>query len=132
MRRTRLASACVRRSVEVSTRIERTAAANGDCRCAGAPASGTISIRIDGRDRLSRGSLDRHTSQSQPIAGTPWEVPLPSTVTRRAEGLGLNDPTATTGRLDEAQPELVEHLVEDFALFGGEVAAGLLFHQGED
>jgi hypothetical protein len=32
--------------------------------------------------RRSRGSDERQTAQSQPIAGTPVEVPLPRTVTR--------------------------------------------------
>jgi hypothetical protein len=74
-RLTQQASACARRSVDVSTRIERTLAAN-----AGPALSG--SIRMDGRVRRSRGSVDRHTEQSQPMAGTPWEVPLPRTVIR--------------------------------------------------
>jgi hypothetical protein len=30
---------------------------------------------------LSRESVERQTSQSQPIAGTPWDVPLPRIVT---------------------------------------------------
>ena len=51
----------------------------GRCRPASRPSS---SIRIDGRVRRSRGSVDRQTAQSQPIAGTPCDVPLPSTVTR--------------------------------------------------
>jgi hypothetical protein len=33
------------------------------------------------RNRLSRGSLERHTGQVQPMTGTPCEVPLPKTVT---------------------------------------------------
>src|SRR6266536_921809 len=44
------------------------------------PAAST-SIRIEGRVRRSRGSVDRQTAQSQPMAGTPCEVPLPRTVT---------------------------------------------------
>ena len=31
---------------------------------------------------MSRGSVDRHTAHSQPMNGTPCEVPLPSTVQR--------------------------------------------------
>lgn len=31
----------------------------------------------DERSRLSRGSADRHTSQEQPIMGTPVDVPVP-------------------------------------------------------
>jgi hypothetical protein len=52
-------------------------------------AGDVISIRIEGRVRVSRGSDDRQTGQSQPIAGTPWEVPLPRTVTRREADKGL-------------------------------------------
>jgi hypothetical protein len=29
---------------------------------------------------LSRGSSERQTAQSQPIIGTPWEVPVPKNV----------------------------------------------------
>ncbi len=35
---------------------------------------------MDGRNRRSRGSLERHTSQEQPMVGTPELVPEPSTV----------------------------------------------------
>jgi hypothetical protein len=52
-RRTLRASACARRSVEVSTRIERTAPANADgadAAYAGSSGAGS-SIRIDGRVR---------------------------------------------------------------------------------
>ena len=38
------------------------------------------SIITDGRVRRSCGSVDLHTSQVQPIVGTPIEVPLPRTV----------------------------------------------------
>ena len=34
--------------------------------------------------------------------------------------------------LDKAQAQLVEHLIQDFALFGGQVAAGLRFQQRQD
>src|ERR1700733_10113481 len=37
-------------------------------------------IRIDGRRRVSRGSVELQTSQEQPIVGTPELVPEPSTV----------------------------------------------------
>jgi hypothetical protein len=40
------------------------------------------SMKIDGRQRWSRGSSDRQTAQSQPIAGTPVEVPVPRNVMR--------------------------------------------------
>ncbi len=40
------------------------------------------SSAMDGRDRASRGSVDRHTPQSQPIIGTPCDVPVPRKRTR--------------------------------------------------
>jgi hypothetical protein len=39
-------------------------------------------LDVDGRLRRSRGSVDRHTAQVQPIIGTPCDVPLPRTMTR--------------------------------------------------
>jgi hypothetical protein len=39
------------------------------------------SIRMEERKRLSFSSVERHTSQSQPIKGTPWDVPVPKNVT---------------------------------------------------
>jgi hypothetical protein len=39
------------------------------------------SIEIDGRQRVSRGSLDVQVSHEQPIIGTPWEVPVPRNLT---------------------------------------------------
>src|SRR5262245_62145063 len=114
------ASACVRRSVDVSTRIDRTLRANG----VSAPLSS--SIRIDGRVRRSRGSAERQTAQSQPIAGTPCDVPLPRTVTRIS---GFDDPLLAAGGLDEPHAELEEDLLEELPLFGREVAARLLLEQ---
>jgi len=38
------------------------------------------STKMDGRSRLSRGSVDRQTAQSHPIIGTPADVPLPRKV----------------------------------------------------
>src|SRR5262245_27563179 len=100
-----------------------------------------MSMRIDGRVRWSCGSVDRHTAQRQPMNGTPWDVPLPRTVTRTARGSRLgargsmsrvNDPRRLTARFDEAHPQLVENLLEDLALFAGEVAPRLLLEQRED
>lgn len=39
------------------------------------------------RSRLSRSSVDRQTSQSQPMTGTPWEVPVPRNVTFKSDEL---------------------------------------------
>lgn len=57
-------SACWRKSEEVSTSIVLPA----------------CSIKIEARRRLSRGSLERHVSQSHAIDGTPVDVPVPRKV----------------------------------------------------
>src|SRR6185503_10996531 len=59
-------SACCRKSDEVSTRTVR-------------PACSTIT---DTRRRLSLGSSEVQVSHSQPIEGTPVEVPVPRKVNR--------------------------------------------------
>src|SRR5712691_1673851 len=127
---TRLASACARRSGDVSTRILRTARATAELAAvrtswpagtggACGPAGGAaIWIRIDGRVRRSRGSRERQTSQSQPIIGTPCEVPVPSSVTLR-----LNNALPGGRRLDKSQAELVQDLLEHLPLFRRQVAA---------
>ena len=43
-----------------------------------------VLMRIDARDRLSRGSVDVQVPHSQPIIGTPCDVPVPSTSTLAA------------------------------------------------
>src|SRR5436190_5490039 len=48
------------------------------------------SSRHDVRSRLSRGSSERHTAQSQPMAGTPVDVPVPSKVARIAGSMPGN------------------------------------------
>src|SRR5216683_2485006 len=129
---TRLASACARRSGEVSTRILRTARATAEpaavrtswpasTGAACAPAGAAIWIRIDGRVRRSRGSRERQTSQSQPIIGTPCDVPVPSSVTLR-----LNNALPGCRRLDKSQAELVQYLLEHLSLLRRQVAARLL------
>src|SRR5712692_2581813 len=128
-RRTSFARACARRSVDVSTSTKRTADATGDnaSRPPVAASGSGSSRRMDGRVRRSCGSSERHTAQSQPIAGTPPDVPLPRTMTLR-----LNNPLPTPAGLDEAQAELIEHLLQELALLGGQIAAGLLLEQRED
>src|SRR3954470_22016767 len=76
-------SAWARRSEDVSTRI------------VAPPASRT---RIDGRERLSRGSVDWQTAQAQPIIGTPIDVPVPRNVTSTGMKGGTGG-TAWCGRL---------------------------------
>src|SRR5262245_53078699 len=107
----------MRRSVAVSTRIDRTALAKGEAR------SPLNSIKIDGRVRLSCGSVDVHTAQSQAIDGTPWDVPLPKTVTFitsdfklqtsnfRLRTSRLNDALLAALGFDEPHAQLVEHLL---------------------
>src|SRR6187402_961974 len=79
-------SAWARRSEDVSTRIVAPLASR---------------TRIDGRERLSRGSVDRQTAQAQPIIGTPIDVPVPRNVT--STGLGgrnwLDGPGAVVSAL---------------------------------
>src|SRR5438034_951338 len=111
-RLTSLASACSRRSVDVSTRITGPFSA---------------SSTIDGRRRRSCGSVERQTAQSQPIAGTPVDVPLPSTVTLR-----FNNPLPLARRLDEPQAQLVKDLFEHLALFCREIAARFLFQERQN
>src|SRR5207237_4068961 len=92
------------------------------------PASaGFNSIRIDGRVRRALGSVDRQTRQSQPIIGTPCDVPVPRSVILR-----LNNTLPAAGRLDVAQTQLVEHLLEHLPLLRGQIAARLLLEKRED
>src|SRR5687767_7971631 len=158
MRSIPAASTCCRKSGVVSITIE---------------ARPGTSTWMDGRSRLSRGSVDRHTSQAQPIIGTPEDVPVPRKVTRPGtdvnpstplapgrrspldsargdpepvEGSGFragsrrsrnDDARGLRGRpllagLDVAKPQLVEDLIEELALLGGQIAARLLLEQRED
>ena len=75
-------SACIRKSGPESTSSVRS------------PARTTT----DERNRLSRGFSDRHTGQSQPITGTPTEVPVPRNVKEKSvtrETIGKLEPGAT-------------------------------------
>ena len=68
---------------------------------------------IDGRSRVSRGSVDRQTSQSHPIIGTPCEVPVPRNSTRTNPDASIRlgperpdertDANANTGRSGTAR-----------------------------
>jgi hypothetical protein len=51
---------------------------------------------MDTRNLLFRGSTDRHTGHSQPIIGTPVDVPDPRIVTDRG---GEEEASTGTGRL---------------------------------
>jgi hypothetical protein len=67
MREIRCRNACCRRSGVVSTRID---------------ARPGTSMKMEGRRRVSYGSVDWHTRQVQAMSGTPCDVPLPRNVTR--------------------------------------------------
>src|SRR5688572_18888241 len=84
-------------------------------------------MRIEGRDRRSRGSVERQTAHSQPIIGTPCDVPVPSSVILR-----LNNALPALRRLDESYAQLEEHLLEHLSLLGGQIATGFLIEQRED
>ena len=47
--------------------------------------SGLFEVLQPAYEQLSRGSLDRQVAQSQPIAGTPDEVPVPRKVIRTVD-----------------------------------------------
>src|SRR5579862_5748863 len=100
-------------------------------RSAGSPRSS----RMDGRMRLSCGSVERHTAQSQAIAGTPCDVPVPSRVTRMQEASGcsgLNDPRRAALDLDVAHPQFEQDLLDDLALLRRQIAARLVLEQREN
>jgi hypothetical protein len=105
---------------------------------------------MDGRSRLSRGSVERHTLQLQPIIGTPCDVPVPRNRTRAGTDVTLREPQGD-GELVEpsrdddtrgsGEPsgsprrnasELVEELLEQLPLLGRQVAAGLQLEQQQD
>ena len=79
----------------------RVSLAHGEATAGVLPAPGRCSISTDGRVRQSRGSVDRHTSQSQPIIGTPCEVPVPRKVMRTRYGVMMRfwSPCACTKRI---------------------------------
>ncbi len=49
--------------------------------------SSSVAMRTEGRSRLSRGSVERQVAQSQPIIGTPCDVPVPRNVILQANGV---------------------------------------------
>src|SRR5436190_23541993 len=89
-----------------------------------------VSTTIEGRHRRSRGSSDRQVVQSQTIMGTPGDVPVPRKVTFTPSR--LDDPPLPLLGFHEAQPQLVEEVV-DHLLFGlDEIAAGLLLEERDE
>src|SRR5450432_1366191 len=90
---------------------------------------------MEGRVRLSCGSVDRQTAQSQPSVGTPMEVPLPSTVrvafilllspsddSRRGALAGLRRARQRVGDFDIGHAQFVEAVLQEVFFRGGEVA----------
>src|SRR3982751_5849875 len=77
-------------------------------------------MRMEGRRRLSRSSVDVHTLQLQPMVGTPTLVPDPKTV------------IATSGiycrffagfhRLDVAEAQFGERILDQALLVHGQIA----------
>lgn len=59
-------------------------------------------MRMLGRVRLSRGSVEMQTAQSQAIIGTPWEVPDPRMVTFNPRSLIAGDYTGRGRCADES------------------------------
>src|SRR5436190_16055127 len=86
-------------------------------------------IRMDGRSRLSRGSVEVHTLQWHPMVGTPTLVPEPSTVIRRGtSGIRLLSRrlAGVIRDLNEAEPKLGKGILEQALLLEGEIAFSLL------
>ena len=94
---------------------------------------------MEGRRRLSRGSGDVHTSQWQPMVGTPTLVPEPSTVIFTAPaashwlcGLRLSRLSFLIFQhLDEAEAQLGEGVFQHALLFESEIAARLFLQHAE-
>src|SRR5450759_3779056 len=115
---TRWPSACWRRSGPASTRtLVR-----------------PVSTKMDGRSRVSWGSVERQVAHSQPIMGTPWDVPVPrnvilksSVANRQSTMSGLDDDArvALLG-LHEPHAQLVQQILDEFRLGLREIAGGLL------
>src|SRR5579863_1194451 len=88
------------------------------------------SINTDGRVRRSRGSLEWHTAQSQPIVGTPIEVPLPSTVSvafiLSSGGDLLRAFRNRVGHFHVRHAHFVKRVLQEIFFFGSEIAFGFL------
>ena len=77
---------------------------------------------MEGRRRVSRGSVERQTSQVQPIVGTPELVPEPSTVIFRSHCAVFE---LLLG-LDEAEAQFGDGVIERALLLDREIAFGFL------
>ena len=77
------------------------------------------------------------SSQSQPIIGTPCDVPVPRNVMRIADGRHstvsrLDDALLALLGLHEAHAQLVQQVVDELRFGLGEVARGLLLQHRDD
>src|SRR5688572_14264773 len=106
------ASACERRSGPASMRIAP-------------PAS--VWMTTEGRVRRSRGSSDRHVPHSQPIIGTPCEVPVPRKVI--CKRLRFDDAAFALLCLDEAHAQFVQQILDELRFRLAEVALRFLLHE---
>src|SRR3954471_22749630 len=95
------------------------------------PCPSSVSTYTDARHRLSRGSAERHVSQSQPIIGTPCDVPVPRNVMRKGV-LWLDDALLALLRLHVADPQFVEQIVDETRFGFDQVAFGLLLQHGDE
>ena len=70
---------------------------------------------MEGRSRLSRGSVEWQTAQEQPIVGTPELVPEPSTVIFRPHAFAFRFGLL---RLHEAEAQFGDGIIQSALLFG--------------
>src|SRR5215510_12810215 len=90
---------------------------------------------MEGLRRRSWGSVERQVAHAQPIIWTPWDVPVLSIKTLpwiMRQPLRGDDARLRLVRFDEAQPQLVENLIEQLPLFGREIAACFRLEQRQD
>src|SRR5690348_16907734 len=102
-----------------------------DCMRTSGPAStsnacpSSVSTYTDARHRLSCGSVDRHVPQSQPIIGTPCDVPVPRNVMRKGVRLWLDDALVALLGLHEADAQFIEQVVDQSRFGFDQIAFGL-------
>src|SRR5438876_3959560 len=96
----------------------------------------SYSTSTEGRVRWSRGSEEWHTAQSQPMVGTPIDVPLPSTVSLAFIVNGfpfpyrsLRRPSHRIGHFDVGHAQLVKNVLEKVFFGGSQVAFGFFRQQ---
>src|SRR4051812_27555190 len=92
----------------------------------------SVAMSTEVRSRRSFGSVDLQTAQSQPIIGTPCDVPVPRNVIftaneadRRRRALREDDALLAFLGLDETHAELVQQVVDQLRLGRKQVALRL-------